>query len=126
MTTKPKSSLHRRDDPETSIAAAESILPKLGKLQWAVLDAMRRLHMRNGRRGCTAREVAEHCWEHDLARHNGKRRSENSFRRRVTELAELGLIESANSTRDRSEIWIPLSESQFREKVERQREGSLF
>lgn len=81
---------------ETSIAAAEALAPKIGRLQRLALAAIEQA----GGQGCTADEAAELC---DMARW--------SIQPRVCELKLKGLIVDSgarrfNSTGKRAIVWV--------------------
>lgn len=71
--------LHRMNDPETSIAAAEDILPRLNRRCQQFLCALRSLGK------ATAKEAAMHACPNDYAQCE-------TVRRRASDLQKMGVI----------------------------------
>ena len=85
MTDKPLYTLHRSDDPDTSVEAAEVILPKLSEIQqrvYALIGAA-------GLHGITQYELSERISGEERDAEQAKK---STWRSRVPELEELGLV----------------------------------
>jgi len=117
--------MHRRTDPPTSKAAAARVLPKLRDTAAYVLRKMRELHRRNGRRGCTDRELIEASREYRSPT-TGRKPDDNTFRTARSRLRKLGYVEAGDETRDGFTAWIPLDNEQVVEKLTARQTGSLF
>lgn len=87
--------MHRRDDPETSVAAAESVRPKLRQLQEVVLGEI----SDSGLKGLTDPELDRIC-----KRKYGQR-AQSTYRTRRAELVEKGLVAWTGNTINRHRVW---------------------
>ena len=99
--------MYRREDPETSYAAAEKIKPHLNDLQYRVLDAWRIYHRRNGGRGATDGEIE--------ALPQFKTLRPTTVRKRRLELQRMGFIRKTDQRRKGMTVYEPHSDAQAHE-----------
>ena len=104
---------HRRDDHETSIAAASRILQKQSDLKRNILRILRQHPL-----GMTDREL-ERQPEFDNC-------GPSRIRKRRGELAADGRVEDAGEIRDRMKVWRAIPITEVARRHEAQRAGCLF
>ena len=92
--------MHRRDDPQTSIAAAKRILSRISVLQYRVYETLLR-HFRKTGNGLTDKEL-ERLPEY-------RECGDSTVRKRRTELKQMGYVIESGEKRDRLTVWEPIA-----------------
>lgn len=91
--------MHRRNDPQTSIAAAKQILPPISVLQHRAYETLLQ-HFRRTGNGLTDKELdqAPEFREYEF----------NTVHERLTDLMEKGYVIDSGEKRDGLTVWEPI------------------
>jgi len=106
--------MHRRDDPQTSVDAAKKILPRISNLQFRVYEALLRHFFRTGK-GMTDKELEKLPEFKDCGY--------STVRKRRTDLMHKGYVVDSGEKRDGLTVWEPIAMDHLREKLEAEARG---
>lgn len=106
--------MHRRDDPQTSIAAAKRILPGISSLQYRVYESLLKYFRRTGN-GMTDKEL-ERLPEF-------RKCGYSTVRKRRTDLLQKGYVVDSGEKRDGLTVWEPIAMDHLASRLEAEARG---